>query len=119
MIEKRQRPVRGERRQPQRQPRELHRRRIEIDAVQTALGDLPAERGAIRRRDVAGGHIALVDQRLLAASGEIAARRHQKRAAAHRWIEHAQARESGRRVRPSTSGASVRRTRNSVIDRGV
>ena len=50
VIEKRQRPIRGQRRQPQRHPRELHRRRIEIDAVEASLGDLAPQRSRDPRR---------------------------------------------------------------------
>ncbi len=62
MIEKRQRPIGGERRQPQRQPRELHRHRIEIDAVETALGDGPPQMDPLRaplRRRVRSPQLAL------------------------------------------------------------
>ena len=54
MIEKAERPIGGERRQPQRQSRELNGHRIEIDAEQASLGDRPPDRGAFRRTEVAG-----------------------------------------------------------------
>ena len=50
VIEKRQRPVGGERRQPERQPRELHRHRVDVDAEQTSLGDRPPDRRRARAR---------------------------------------------------------------------
>ena len=53
MIEKRQRPIGRERGQPERQPRQLHGHRIEIDAVETAFGDRPADGGALVLADVA------------------------------------------------------------------
>ena len=47
VIEKRERLVCRERCQPQREPRELHRHRIEVHAEKTARGDLATERHAI------------------------------------------------------------------------
>ena len=47
MIEERQRTVARQRGQPQRQPRQLHRHRIEVHAEQAALRDDPAEPGAL------------------------------------------------------------------------
>ena len=47
VIEKREWLVCRERRQPQREPRELHRHRIEVNAKKTARGDLATERHAI------------------------------------------------------------------------
>ena len=119
VIEKGQRPIGGERRQPQRQPRELHRRRVEIDTVQAAL----ARPGGAATRDPAArhlgaGHWPVANQRCSQRVREKPARGDEKRAAAHRRIDTRSARISSA-VRPSTSGASVRRTRNSVIERGV
>ena len=51
MIEKRQRPIGGQRRQPQRQTCELHGHRIEIDAVQAPFGDGPPQFPAARSGD--------------------------------------------------------------------
>jgi hypothetical protein len=48
VIEKTQRPVLGECGQPQRQPRQLNRHRIEIDAVEASFGDRAADAGALR-----------------------------------------------------------------------
>ena len=44
MIEEAERPIAGERGQPQRQPGELHGHRIQVDAVQTAFGHGSADR---------------------------------------------------------------------------
>ena len=54
MVEKTQRPIGGERREPQRQARELDSHRIQIDAVETSLGDGPADGDACRFVEIAG-----------------------------------------------------------------
>ena len=53
MVEKRQRPIGGERRQPERQPRQLHRHRVQIDAVEAPLGDRAPNRRSLVLADVA------------------------------------------------------------------
>jgi len=90
VIQERERPIRRQRRQPQREPRELHRGGIAIDAVETSLRNRPRQVGAVRFDDVARRPFALRHQRLLGAFGEIAARCDQECAAAHRRIDDAQ-----------------------------
>ena len=118
VIEKRQRPIRRERRQPQRHSRELHRRRIQIDAVQASFRDLAAQRRAIGSADIGGRPTAIANQRLLAAS---ARNTHAATRNAPLPIAGSTTRSSriSSAVRPSTSGVSVRRTRNSVSACGV
>ena len=53
MIQECERLVRRERREPERQPRELHRCGVEIDAEQATLGHQPSERHAIGFVEVA------------------------------------------------------------------
>src|SRR5207237_883728 len=98
MIEERQWPIGGERAQPEREARELHRGWIEVDAVEAALRDSAAEGGAVRRTDVARRHGSFADERLFVGVREIAARGHEKRAASHRGIEHAQREHVTRRA---------------------
>ena len=90
MIEKRQRTIAGERREPQRQPRQLHRGGIEIDAVQTALGDIAAEGRAIAGVDVGRRATRRRESSPARNIGEEVTRAHQERAAAHRRIDDAQ-----------------------------
>jgi len=47
VIEEAERAIAGEGRQPQRQPRKLHRHRIQVDAVQTSFGHGSADRGTL------------------------------------------------------------------------
>ena len=119
MIEKRQRPIRCQRRQPQRHARELHRGRIEIDAVQASFGDLAPQRGAIGSADIGRRPLAIANQRLLAAVRKKHARRDEKRAAAHRRIDDAQLRGSRRRFGPRRAAPAFVWTRNSVSACGV
>src|SRR5262249_40047363 len=46
VVEEGERPIGGERRQPQRQARQLPRHRVEVHAVETALRDRPPHGGA-------------------------------------------------------------------------
>ena len=52
VIEKRQRLVGRQRREPQRQARQLHRRRIQVDAEEASLRDEPPEQRAIHFVDI-------------------------------------------------------------------
>ena len=54
VIEEGQRPIGRQRRQPQRQPAQLHGHRIAIHAVQASLRDGPPEPGPVRVREIAG-----------------------------------------------------------------
>ena len=115
MIEERQRLVRGKRRQPQRQPCDLHSGRIEIHSEQATLRDLAPQRNAVRRGDVRAMPLAIAHERLLGCFRELQARRHQKRAAAHRGVENAQSQNvfsafSGKQ-RPQRLANDVRRQR--------
>ena len=62
MIEKRQRPIGRQRREPHRQLRQLHGHRIAIHAEQAPAGDQPACRGPIGVREVALGRVASLDR---------------------------------------------------------
>src|SRR5437016_3749506 len=90
MIEKRQRLVRSERRQPQRQAGHLHGRRIEIDAEQASLCDLATKRYSISARDISPMPAAITDQCLFSGFGNVPAGGDEKCAAAHRGIEDPQ-----------------------------
>ena len=97
MIEKGERPVARQRREPERQTREFHRHRVRVDAEEAPSRHQAPELGAVVLREVAAGHGSLVDERRLVGRGEIAARGDQKRAAAHRGIENAQREDPFRR----------------------
>ena len=90
MIEKAEGLAAGERREPERQARELHRHGIGIDAKQTALGDQPSNVRVLRLVEVGVRASALVDERALYAAREVPARRDEKRAAAHGRIDDAE-----------------------------
>ena len=90
MIEKRQRLVRSERRQPQRQAGHLHGRRIEIDAEQASLCDLATKRHAIGARDIGVMPAAVANQRRLGRGSNVPACGDEERAAAHCGIEDPQ-----------------------------
>ena len=99
VIEKRQRPVGRERRQPQRQPRELDGHRVQVDAVQAPLGNRPPRRHALALAEIAAVVRTGPDERRFVRLGQIAARGHQERAAAHRRIDDAELQDAlGRRV---------------------
>ena len=110
-------PVR-ERRQPQRQSSELHGNGVRIDAGQTSLGDKTPDGRATVLIDITWRKPTLVDESAFVRSGQIPARGHEKRAAAHRRVDDAQ-RQDPIRGRPATNGASVRRTTNSASGCGV
>ncbi len=92
MVEERERTVGGERGQPQRQPRELHGRRIDVDAEQAPLGDEPPNRRALARADVAGEAASVV-----------------RRARTRRRRRDSGRRRPGRRRCPSTDRARAAR----------
>ena len=119
MIEEGERPIGRQRAQPERQAGELHRRRVQIHAVEASLGDGAAERGAIRRRDVRRGSPRPPRSARLRMPppGSGTPRRGTRRCPSP--DPRRAARGSAQATRPRTSGASVRRTRYSVIDRGV
>jgi hypothetical protein len=68
VVEKRQRPIAGERRQPQRQAPELDGHGVEVDAEQAALRDRPAEAGAVPLVQLRGGTIPSAERRLVRAA---------------------------------------------------
>ena len=115
MIEEAQRTIGGERREPERQARELHRHRVEIDAVQAAFGDRASNGRAFRLADVARETAARLDERRLVRGREISARGHQKGAAAHRRIDDAEAQDVLRR--PAADERPERPTDDEVGDR--
>ena len=90
MIQERERPVRRECCEPQRQPAELHGHRVDVHAEQAPLRDRPAETGALVVGDVACHHRSRQHQRPLVRGREIPAGGHEKSAAAHRGIEDPQ-----------------------------
>ena len=99
VIEKAQRAIGGERREPHGQARELHRHWIEIHAVQTSLRDLPPDRDALALAEIGRVAASRADERLLVRRCEVAARRHEKCAAAHCWIDDPQTENPfGRRI---------------------
>ena len=99
VIEKTERPIPGERGQPQRQARELHGHRVEINPVQTPLGNGSADGDALGVADVAGEAPAGFDERALVGIRQVSARRHEERAAAHRGIDDAELQDAiGRHV---------------------
>ena len=116
MIEKAERPIGGQRRQPERQPRELHGHRVQIDAVQAALGDRAPNGGPLCVADVARVAGAGADQRRLVRARQIAAGGHQKRAAAHRRIDDPELQDVVRCRRRARAGRACggRRSRRSA-----
>ena len=87
MIEKAQRTIGCQRREPEREPCELDRHGVQIDAVQAAFGDGASDGCAFGLPDVAGQTAARVDKRRFVCAREVPARRHEKRAAAHGRID--------------------------------
>ena len=90
MIEERERLVRRQRGEPQREAGELDRHWIEIHTEETSLCHLTPHQRTIGSRDVAGMPAALADQGFLDRPGQKAASANQKRAASHRRIHHPQ-----------------------------
>ena len=90
VIEKRQRLAGRKRREPEREARELHRRRIQVDAEETSLRDDPPEHRAVRFVDIRLAGRAVANQRPFVGAREISARRDEKGRAAHRRIHDAQ-----------------------------
>jgi len=97
VIEERQRPVGRERRQPQRQPRELDGHRVHVDAVQAALGDHPPRRHALAHAEIAAMVRPGPDERRFVRLGQITARGDQERSTAHRRIDDAKLEDPFRR----------------------
>ena len=91
MIEERQRLVRRQGGQPERQARQLHGHRVEIHTEQASRRDVPPKLDAIRGRDVVRIPASLPDERVLERQRQVPARSHEKRAAAHRGVEDFQA----------------------------
>ncbi len=90
MIEKAEGLAACERREPERQARELHRHGIGIDAKETALGDQPSNVRVLRFVEVGVRASTLVDERAGVRRREVPARRDEKRAAAHGGIDDAE-----------------------------
>ncbi len=90
MVQERQRPVPGESRQPEREPRELNGHRIQIHAEQAALRDLPPYRRPFLGTDVIGETSAGREQRFFVRFREKPAGGDEKGAAAHGRIQHRQ-----------------------------
>ena len=90
VIEEGERPIGRERREPQGEPRELHRHRVQVDAVQASLGDRPAKASPIPLVDVRGEAAAGSDERSGVFGGKEAAGGHEERATSHRGIQHPQ-----------------------------
>src|SRR4029078_13233395 len=79
----------GEGRQPQREPGKLHRHRIQIDATQTTFGDRPPDGRALARSDVTRMAAPVFNETGFIGVAEVVAGGDEKRAAAHRRVEHA------------------------------
>ncbi len=86
MIQEGQRPIRGQRREPERQAGELYRRGVSIHAIEASLRDRAAEAGPRRSVDLIGSDGPLRQQRPLVRVCKIAAGRNQERAAPHGGI---------------------------------
>src|SRR5580765_8365207 len=80
VIEKAERTISGQRREPEREARKLDSHRIEIDAVEAAFRNGPANRDALGFADVVGMATARADDRQLVGGRKIPARRDEKRA---------------------------------------
>ena len=97
MVKERQGPIRRKRGEPERQPSELNSHRIDVDAVKTSLRDGPAILGSVAIGDVIGRHASFPDEGCLVGRGQVSARGHQERSAAHRRIQHPQRKNRFRR----------------------
>ena len=93
VIEKCQRFVCGERRQPEREPRNLHGSGVDIDTEQAARGDVPAESDAVGRRHIRSMPSSFVDEGLLGGLGQLRTSGDQEGAAAHRGIGNPQSQD--------------------------
>ena len=110
MIEKRERPICGQRRQPQRKLRQLHRHRVAVDSEQASARDQTTGIRAIGLRQVALRGVATLLQRTLPFGGQEAAGRYQECAAAHRRIQYAERQNLAPATVPPRAGPSVSRT---------
>ena len=90
MIEKAERTIGGERRKPERKPRQLHGHRIDIHAIEGTLGHGSPDRDPFRFTDVARVARAGPHEGRLVGLSQIAAGGNQKCAASHRRIDDAQ-----------------------------
>ena len=97
MVEERERTLGGERRQPQRQPRELNRHRVQVHPVHAAFRNRAANRCPLGIAKVSRIALAGADERHLVRRGKIAAGGDEKRAAAHRRIHNPEAEDAVRR----------------------
>ena len=99
VIEKAERTISGERGEPQREARELDRHRVEVDAVQDALGDRPPHPDPVGFTDVGRMTASGPHQRGLVGAREKPAGGDEEGAAAHRGIDDAQPEDLiGRRI---------------------
>ena len=90
MVEERERLLGSERGEPQRQARQVHGHGIHVNAEEAPLRHEPAEARAINSRDVRFVTLTLPDEGRLVCPREEAARRDEKRPAAHRGIDDTQ-----------------------------
>jgi hypothetical protein len=90
VFEKRDRMLSGQRREPQRELRELDGHRVGVDAEQAALRDEAPQVSAIGLCDLVFAERAVDDQRAFQRAGHEAAGRGQERTAPHRGVQHAQ-----------------------------
>ena len=116
VIEEGERTVARHGGQPERQPRQLHRHRVEVDAVEAPLRDCPPETGAIHIRQIRGGHRSAADERGLVGVRQVAACRDKECSTAHRRVEHAQAQDV---IRTGVEGEWRQRPSNQVLGERV
>src|SRR5687767_1419844 len=100
MIEKRQRLIRRERRQPKRETGQLHGGRVQIDTKETALRDLSPETSSVAIVDVPLVAQSVANQGTFVGARKIPARGHKERSTAHGRIDDSQLQNLlGRRLR--------------------
>ncbi len=88
VVQKRERPVGGKRRQPQRETGELHGHRVQVDAVQAALGDAPADRGLFGGTEIGRVASSRLNEGTFVGGGEIFTGGNEECAAAHCRVDH-------------------------------
>ena len=89
VIEERERFVGREGCEPQRQARQLHGHRIQVDPEQASRRNLAPKGHAIGRRDVVRVPLAFLNECVFGGGCQVAARGDQEGTAPHRGIEHA------------------------------
>ena len=116
MVEEAQGPIGRERGEPEREPRQLHGHRIEVHAVEAALRNRPPEDRSVLVADVTGMTPAVFHHRRFVRACQVPARGHEKRAAAHRRIDHAERQDAFGREAPDER---VQRPANEIVGDGL